>query len=77
MKLFLPDHPQIYSYIRSYEDRRLLVLNNFFPQETTIDLPDEFQKGEVLISNYDSDTKGQEITLKPYQSIAKNADAVG
>ena len=67
---FLPVHPQIYSYIRSYEDRRLLVLNNFFPQETTIDLPDEFQKGEVLISNYDSDTKGQEITLKPYQSIA-------
>lgn len=69
-EVFLPGHPQIYGYIRRFEGHSLLVLNNFFPQETTIELPAEFQKGEVLISNYDNEELNQDFTLKPYQSIA-------
>ena len=69
-EVFLPDHSQIYGYIRRFEGHSLLVLNNFFPQETTIELPAEFQKGEVLISNYDNEELNQDFTLKPYQSIA-------
>lgn len=69
-EVFLPDHPQIYGYNRRFEGHSLLVLNNFFPQETTIELPAEFQTGEVLISNYDNEELNQDFTLKPYQSIA-------
>ena len=67
---FLPEHPQIYGYVRRLEDHSLLVLNNFFPQETTIALPEEFLSGKVLIGNYDTETPEQKMTLKPYQTIA-------
>jgi trehalose-6-phosphate hydrolase len=46
------------------------VLNNFFPQETTIDVPEEFAAGQVLIDNYSAEVVGKELTLKPYQSLA-------
>lgn len=67
---FLPDHPQIYGYIRRRKEESLLVLNNFFPQESTIEIPEEFVSGKVLIDNYGTETIQREITLKPYQSIA-------
>ncbi|MBO0457632.1 alpha,alpha-phosphotrehalase [Enterococcus hulanensis] len=67
---FLPEHPQIYGYIRRFEDRSLLVVNNFYSQKTSIELPEEFQQGEVLIANYDNCLLGEKINLEPYQSIA-------
>lgn len=67
---FLPEHPQIYGYIRRFEDRSLLVVNNFYSQKTSIELPEEFQQGEVLIANYDNCPLGEKINLEPYQSIA-------
>ncbi|MDT2673072.1 alpha,alpha-phosphotrehalase [Enterococcus dongliensis] len=67
---FLPEHPQIYGYIRRLADHSLLVLNNFFPQETTIELPEEFSAGEILIDNYQTETYNKKLVLKPYQTIA-------
>ena len=67
---FLPEHPQIYGYIRRFGDRSLLVVNNFYSQKTSIELPEEFQQGEVLIANYDNCPLGEKINLEPYQSIA-------
>lgn len=67
---FLSEHPQIYGYIRRFKGQSLLVLNNFFSQETTIELPEAFQNGEILINNYDNEKLDKEIVLKPYQSIA-------
>lgn len=67
---FLPEHPQIYGYIRRFEDRSLLVVNNFYSQKTSIELPEEFRQGEVLIANYDNCLLGEKINLEPYQSIA-------
>lgn len=67
---FLPEHPQIYGYIRRFEDCSLLVVNNFYSQKTSIELPEEFQQGEVLIANYDNCLLGEKINLEPYQSIA-------
>lgn len=67
---FLPEHPQIYGYIRRFEDRSLLVVNNFYSQKTSIELPEEFQQGEVLIANYDNCLLGEKINLEPYQSLA-------
>ncbi|MGO3609353.1 MAG: alpha-amylase family glycosyl hydrolase, partial [Enterococcus sp.] len=71
---FLPDHPQIYGYLRRLGEQSLLVVNNFFPQETTIEIPDEFLTGKVLINNYEDEVIDKDIKLKPYQSIAIYCD---
>ncbi|MEG2644372.1 MAG: alpha,alpha-phosphotrehalase [Enterococcus sp.] len=67
---FASTDQQVYGYIRRLEDRRLLVLNNFFPTETTIEIPKEFLAGKILISNYDEQKISEQIVLKPYQSLA-------
>ncbi|MGX7204131.1 alpha,alpha-phosphotrehalase [Enterococcus pingfangensis] len=67
---FLPEHPQIYGYIRRLAEHSLLVINNFFAEETTIELPEEFLTGKVLIDNYATENITREITLKPYQTMA-------
>ena len=67
---FASTDQQVYGYIRRLEDRRLLVLNNFFPTETTIEIPKEFLAGKILISNYDEQKIAEQIVLKPYQSLA-------
>ncbi|MDT2736835.1 alpha,alpha-phosphotrehalase [Enterococcus pseudoavium] len=67
---FLAEDPQIYGYIRRLEEQSLLVLNNFYPQETTIELPEEFLTGEILINNYPNEKLIEKLTLKPYQTVA-------
>jgi trehalose-6-phosphate hydrolase len=56
--------------VRRLEEHSLLVLNNFFPTETTINIPEEFLTGNILIDNYETQAVDEVITLKPYQTIA-------
>lgn len=64
-------HRDVFAYRRTHENQQLLVLNNFYGRQTTIEIPLEFVGGTVLISNYDDvvvdDTNA---TLHPYQSLA-------
>ncbi|MEJ8553791.1 alpha,alpha-phosphotrehalase [Tepidibacter sp. Z1-5] len=70
----LEDNKSIFAYIREYEGNKLLVVNNFYPEETVFELPkdieiDEF-KTKILISNYnDSLNEIQKINLRAYESI--------
>ncbi len=65
------DHSQVYAFIREYEGNKLMVLNNFYGETTTVDVPQEFVNGEVLISNYESHSPDTNtIELAPYQSMA-------
>ncbi|MGT2910215.1 alpha,alpha-phosphotrehalase [Streptococcus cameli] len=66
----LQGHEQIYAFERHYEDQSLLVLNNFFGQETEIPLPSTYQEGKILISNYPDTQVGSSVVLKPYQTLA-------
>ncbi|WP_303973334.1 alpha,alpha-phosphotrehalase [Streptococcus merionis] len=63
------EHPQVYAFERHDQKHRLLVLNNFYGKATEIPLGD-FADGEILISNYETTTLGQTVTLKPYQTLA-------
>ncbi|MFP3155296.1 alpha,alpha-phosphotrehalase [Lachnospiraceae bacterium ZAX-1] len=64
-------HEQVYAYIRKQGDTELLVLNNFFPKQVSMDIPPKFLNGEILISNYDKKTSNiKDFTLEPYQSLA-------
>ena len=72
-KVILEDDSQIFAYIRSWKEERLLVINNFYGKVTDFNLPEGLLpngKWNILNSNY-SDTKNniKELTLRPYESI--------
>ncbi len=74
---FIPlyeEDDQIFAYMRSYEGERLLVINNFYKEETIFELPKkidlEGSKIKILISNYKDSSKDIEnLKLRPYESI--------
>lgn len=73
-ELILKEHDKIFSYIRTYKNEKLLVINNFYGTETTFKLPSHINfyeyKSKILISNYeDSSIDFKEIKLRPYESI--------
>ncbi|MDF2884044.1 MAG: alpha,alpha-phosphotrehalase [Clostridiaceae bacterium] len=71
-ELILKNDPQIFAYIRSYKNEKLLVVNNFYAKDTTFTPPKDINlegKSQILISNY-SDTQDNinEFVLRPYES---------
>lgn len=69
-KAAYPDSDKIYAFERQLNGQKVLVINNFFPEEVTLELALEYQAGQVLISNYDAVELTANITLKPYQTLA-------
>ena len=67
---YLPEHPQVYGFVRRLTGHSVLVVNNFFPQKTEIQLTEEFLQGQVLISNYEHTPIGETVILEPYQTLA-------
>ena len=66
-------HDKVFGYIRSDEEQRLFVLNNFTAEDITIDLPANLQADQVecVIANYESyQVLPATLTLKPYESFA-------
>jgi len=75
--LILPDHPSIFAYVRTWGKQKLLVINNFYEEETTFEPPAELSELEVLssallISNYETNHEGPltSIPLRAYESRA-------
>ena len=64
------DSDKVYAFERQLGNQKLLVLNNFFPEEVTIQLPADYQTGKVLISNYDGVELAENLVLQPYQTLA-------
>jgi trehalose-6-phosphate hydrolase len=64
------DSDNVYAFERQLDNQKLLVLNNFFPEEVTIQLPANYQTGKVLISNYDEVELAENLVLQPYQTVA-------
>lgn len=64
------DSDKVYAFERQLGNQKLLVLNNFFPEEVTIQLPTDYQTGKVLISNYDGVELAENLVLQPYQTLA-------
>ncbi|KXT88277.1 alpha,alpha-phosphotrehalase [Streptococcus oralis] len=66
----LEESDQVYAFERHYEGQKLLVLNNFYGREVAVTLPADYQKGQVLLSNYRGTEVAETVTLKPYQTLA-------
>ena len=67
--LLLPDDEDIYAYTRTLGEEKLLVVCNFSKNERTMEIPDEFAKAEILISNYADAAAAETVRLRPYEAI--------
>jgi len=70
-QLILEDDEHIYSYLRTLNKGRLLIILNFFSSQTIFNLPTNinYQEKELLISNYNVEEKEdiKSIYLRPYE----------
>ena len=70
--IILENHDKVYAYTRSYKNTNLIVLNNFYGEDTDVTIEKELIEGnsKTLISNYkDSGSLSKNIKLRPYESI--------
>ena len=67
--LILDDDKDIYAYIRTLGDEKLIVYCNFSENTREVELPEEFTDGKILISNYTDAKVSEKITLRPYEAI--------
>ena len=67
--LILDDDKDIYAYIRTLGDEKLIAYCNFSENTREVELPEEFTNGKVLISNYIDAKVNHKITLRPYEAI--------
>ena len=68
-ELLLPEDEDIFMYARNYRDEQLLVLCNFSDKVRKMEIPDEFVKGDIWISNYEDVTADKEISLRAYEAV--------
>ena len=59
-----PEHEYVFAYTRDTEEGHMLVVCNFTEQEGYFQIPAEFEGAEVLISNYE----GESRKLRPYEA---------
>ena len=65
-ELLLPDDENIYAYVRTLGNQKLLTVCNFSKAEQRFDCCG-YENAKVLISNYDRDVR-EDGTLKPYET---------
>lgn len=73
-QLLLPDHEQIYPYLRRLGNERLLVILNFSDQEVMCRLPAEEVNGNwrLVIGNYEGEGRPAglgRLSLRPYEAM--------
>ena len=66
----LEDSQQVYVFGRYLGNQKLLVLNNLYGSEAEVGIPEEYQAGCVLLSNYDDAELTEKVSLKPYQTLS-------
>lgn len=68
----LKDDKNVFAFIREYNNEKLLVINNFYGNECTIDLSNidfDIKSSKCILSNYDDAELNNILNLKPYESI--------
>jgi trehalose-6-phosphate hydrolase len=68
---YAEDHPRVLAFTRTFGNDRLLVLANFYGEETMIQIPPEFVGGSIVIANYE-DRKAvatNRVVMRPYEAI--------
>jgi trehalose-6-phosphate hydrolase len=69
-----PEHTQVHGYLRESEGAMLLCLNNYYGEETSVVLPEQFDGlvSRAVLSNYgvvgEVELTG-EVVLRPYETL--------
>ncbi|MDH5161420.1 glycoside hydrolase family 13 protein [Heyndrickxia oleronia] len=70
--LILPEHSEIYAFTRTLGDEKLLIILNFSDGQPEFEWPQEleYEKKELLISNYSIDQEDEQDAFKllPYEA---------
>ncbi len=67
--LLSEQHPNIYAYLRTSDEYKLLIVSNFFDNPAIICLP-KLTATKIVLSNYkDSSMQLSCLTLRPFESI--------
>lgn len=71
-QLILEDHPEIYAYVRTYQDKKLLVICNFYENNPVFELPRDihFMTKQLLANNYETEEQSDisRFTMQPYEA---------
>lgn len=71
-EIIMEEHEQIFAYVRSLGNEKLLVVCNYYDQHTTFFLPESiyYKEKELLISNYPANESDEmnEMNLYPYEA---------
>ena len=66
----MEDSQEVYAFERHLDGQKLLVLNHFYGSEVEVAIPEDYQTGRVLLSNYEKVELSEKVILKPYQTLA-------
>lgn len=69
-KLLCEDDKNVFAYIRELDGDKILVVCNFYGEETEFKYDGTFNDAEILLSNYDdSSVSIDKLQLRPYEAI--------
>ena len=66
-ELLCPEDPDLYVYTRTLGQEKLLIVCNFSEKERAFALPEDFEGGRILISNYAD--RGTGDVVRPYEAF--------
>lgn len=71
-QLLLAEDPRVFAFTRNWQTEQLIVVSNFYGEETVAELSIEgLEDAELLLSNYGDNAhiSDGEISLRPYESV--------
>ena len=67
--LLMPEDEDIFMYTRTYEQEKLLVICNFSQKERELEIPEEWERGTILLGHYKDAAVGRKMCLRDYEAI--------
>ncbi|WP_425591447.1 hypothetical protein [Acholeplasma laidlawii] len=68
--MILKDDPNLFVYLRKYQEETIIVIGSFSTSETIMDITN-YPVGDILIHNYeDISYENNNLKLRPYETIS-------
>ena len=67
-EMLCPENEEIFAYVRTLKNTKLIVVCNFTDHSVEFSLPEEFEGGSRIIGNYEDEPLSG--TLRPYEAYA-------
>lgn len=75
-RMICTEDEKVLAYVRTLRDKRLIIVCNFYEEETQINIQN-YGTGKVLLSNYPgTQTDLSRLKLRPYEAVIFQAETV-